>query len=290
VAPSFWSTQGGIQGWSQALGGELFIDLHGAGSTVQSASITVVYRQQDLVYPSDMPATLHCLNNCPTAATIAAYFVQGSSAQSPFTPGSYNNWNPTLAANAVNYSSSTQSATLLDATSAPVTLTDSTAIQSQPQYQNGLSSGRLFENLSDAECSPGSGTYCDYKVNSAPVYYIWDTGPNNWNQFAAVKDSSGNFVKFDAPLQVNYVVPSGAAYGQYAGKTLVLQYGGFGDLWGIPGTCVSHLTNQPVSCDTPDSRYVPQFVIPFDATTGRVTSGQSVYLVKWLEREIRFAR
>ncbi|HKX44176.1 MAG TPA: hypothetical protein VJO99_23660 [Burkholderiaceae bacterium] len=44
----------------------------------------------------------------------------------------------------------------------------------------------------------------------------------------------------------------------------MLQYGGFGELWGIPGTCVSRLTNEKVSCETLDSRYVPAFVIPFD--------------------------
>jgi hypothetical protein len=126
-------------------------------------------------------------------------------------------------------------------------------------------------------------------VNEADVYYQWETGANNWNQFAAVKDSSGNIVQFDAPLQVNYNVPSGAQYGQYAGKSIVLQYGGFGDLWGIPGQCVSRLSNQPLSCDNQEARYVPEFVIPMSDTTGVVTSGSTNYLVKWLDREIRFA-
>jgi hypothetical protein len=52
------------------------------------------------------------------------------------------------------------------------------------------------------------------------------------------------------------------------------------------------LTNATVSCDTPNTCYVPKFVIPFDATLGSVTdvSDPSVtYLFKWLEREIRFA-
>jgi len=69
-----------------------------------------------------------------------------------------------------------------------------------------------------------------------------------------------------------------------------LQYGGFGNLWGIPGSCVSSLTNQPVSCDQQTARYVPEFVIPYDAVTGQVSDGTSTYLVKWLDREIRFAR
>jgi len=90
---------------------------------------------------------------------------------------------------------------------------------------------------------------------------------------------------------VTYAVPSDSAhYGAYAGKSLVLQYGGFGDLWGIPGHCVSRLTNETVSCDTNESRYVPAFVIPFDDVLGRVNNGSTTYLAKWLDREIRFAR
>jgi hypothetical protein len=286
VAPSFWSAQGGIQGWSDALGGELFIDL--SGPTSDSSIVPVIYRTQDMVYPTDMPPALHCLSNCPTAASLAAYFVPGTLALSPYTAASNNNWMPTQLADVVDYNSTTTSPLLMDATPAAVTLA-AAAFQSQPQYQNGVRSGRLFVDLTATECSLGSGTYCDNKVNSADVYYIWETGPNNWNQFAAVKDASDNFVKFDAPLQVNYVVPMGAAYGQYAGTSLVLQYGGFGDLWGIPGSCVLPLNNAAVSCDTPGSRYVPQFVIPFDAVTGSATNGTTTYLVKWLEREIRFA-
>ena len=37
-------------------------------------------------------------------------------------------------------------------------------------------------------------------------------------------------------------------------------------------------------------RYVPSFVIPHDTTTGVVTADGTTYYVKWLEREIRFAR
>ncbi|HEV7715717.1 MAG TPA: hypothetical protein VGO53_08980, partial [Steroidobacteraceae bacterium] len=103
--------------------------------------------------------------------------------------------------------------------------------------------------------------------------------------------SSGDFVTFDTPLQLSYDVPSGAAYGVYGGKSIVLQYGGFGELYGIPGYCVSRLTNLPSNCNDQGSRYVPAFVIPYDQTTGRVTntSGTGTYLVKWLDREIRFA-
>src|SRR6185295_11639743 len=54
--------------------------------------------------------------------------------------------------------------------------------------------------------------------------------------------------------------------------------------------CVSPQTNEEVPCDGGEVRYVPSFVIPQNTTTGKVTANGNTYLVKWLDREIRFAR
>jgi len=285
IAAAFWQSRGGVQGWSQALGGEVFIDLRQVGGAVDSDAVNVVYRTQDLVYPSQMPAALFCVRDCPTAAALESYFAPESTTESPFATGTYNHWGP--AASYVSYTTDAASVALLSG-GQPVAFTDAEAYQQRPQHQWGVRSGRLFTNPTDAQCELGQ--YCDYKINDLEVYYVWETGPNSWNQFAGVRDSSGAFVQFDAPLQVSYNVPAGARYGQYAGKSIVLQYGGFGDLWGIPGKCVSRATNEPVSCDGQEARYVPEFVIPHDTVLGQVTDGTNTYLVKWLDREIRFAR
>jgi hypothetical protein len=291
VAASFFVPQGGVRGFSQALGGELFIPLAGLGDSIDATAINVLYRVQDLVYPSQMPATLYCLRDCPTAGTISAYFTSGSTATSPFVDSTYNQWMPQAAGSQVTYTMDGSNAVMRDSTNAAVTFTDANALASRPQYQWGVRTGRLFTNLASAQCGGDASHLCEYKINELDVYYQWETGPNQWNQFAAVKDSTGAIVNFDAPLQVSWGVPSDSGkYGQYAGKNIMLQYGGFGDLWGIPGECVSRLTNQHVSCDTPESRYVPAFVIPFDETLGQLTRGSSAYLAKWLDREIRFAR
>jgi hypothetical protein len=288
VSASFFTNMGGVHGWSQALGGELFIPL--AGGTVNSAAVNVFYRTQDLVYPADLPATLYCLNNCPTAASMASYFAAGSADTSPFAAGSFNNWMPTNAGGVVSYAGDGSTGLLKDTGGNAVTFTDKAALQQRPQYMNGVTSGRLFTHLAAAQCADNSGRYCDYQVEQMDVYYQWQTGPNSWNQFAALKDAQGHFVAFDPPLQVSYNVPSGAGYGEYAGKSIVLQYAGFGDLWGIPGDCVSLDDNQAVSCDTPQARYVPAFVVPFDEVLGRVDAAGTPMLAKWLDREIRFAR
>jgi hypothetical protein len=290
VSASFWATRGGVQAWSQQLGGELFINLQGVGTPVVSADVQVAYRSQDVVYPSQLPAALHCVRDCPTAASMSAFFGNGQTS-SPFVAASANNYQPTPLSNVVGYTGDAPNAMLLDAASTPVVLdVDAEALGNSPMFRSGVRSGKLFANLADAECSLGSGTYCEWRVNNLDVYYQWETGPNQFNQFAAVKDSTGAFVNLDPPLQVNFQVPQSAAYGQYAGQNIVLQYGGFGDLWGVPGICVSPQTNEEVACDGGEVRYVPSFVIPHDTAAGKVTANGTTYLVKWLEREIRFAR
>jgi hypothetical protein len=294
VSASYWASRGGVQGYSQSLGGEVFINLRGASGAVDANAVQVVFRSQDLVYPADLPAQLYCVQNCPSTASLSAYFgaANGQGPTSPYAAGTYNNFQPTQANGVVAYTTDASSVTLRDGANGAVTFANGVALSQHPGYMQGVRTGRLFTQLADAECSVGSGTYCDFKVNDAQVYYQWETGANNWNQFAAVKDSSGTIVAFDAPLQLAYTVPAGTQFGQYAGKSIVLQYGGFGDLWGLPGSCVSRISNAPVNCNLQEARYVPSFAIPFDETKGRVTStdGQTAYLVKWLDREIRFAQ
>jgi hypothetical protein len=298
VDPTFWSSVNmGIQGWSQSLGGDLFVDLGNTGTPVDTTA--VAYHVQDLVYPDDsaLPGALHCVSNCPTAATLQSYLAQGSGT-SPYITTTYNSWQPTTTP--VTY---TLNGNVLVSSAADVVDTVAADYQGKQMYQNGVMSGRLVESLADAQCGTdlsGNPQYCDWKISSANVYYQWQTGPQNWDQFTAVKDSTGSFVHFDAPLNVSFKVPANSAgnapYGGYANTNLILQYGGFGDLWGIPGNCVSSITNLAVDCNDPSgvARYVAAFAIPYDPSgnpqQGVVGTSTKSYLVKWLDREIRFAQ
>ena len=69
-------------------------------------------------------------------------------------------------------------------------------------------------------------------------------------------------VAFDAPQNIAYTVPNDPAYGSYAGVPILLQFNGFGNLYGIPGNCVDPINNAPVACNVPNARYVPLFSIP----------------------------
>ncbi len=289
VDATFWAPLGGMSGYSQSFGGQVFVNLAGVTDPVVAADVAVLYYGQNLVYPNQLPATLYCLNDCPTAAGMASYFTSGSQALSPF-GSSYNNEADTPLQAVVTYTTSSTAAVLLDSAGQPVTFTNANALANQPQYQSGISSGRLFTSLAAAQCADNQAMYCDGQTANLDVYYVWQTGSNSWNQFAAVKDATGAFVQFDAPLLVKYTVPSGAAYGSYAGTTLVLQYGGFGQLWGIPGSCIDPVTNATVSCAGQNVENIAAFEIPDDPTVGVVKSGQTTYLVKWLQRAILFAQ
>jgi hypothetical protein len=307
VSPGFWSNMG-LQGWSQSLGsGTVFVSLNSPATPLDTTAVT--YYVQDLVYPDDsnLPSTLYCVNNCPSAATLQSYFTQASGSQvaSPYISATYNSMHPTTTP--TSYSLNGDVLTGGDGSANAIIYTNAAAYQQYAQYQNGVMSGHLVANLSDAQCGTDPNTqqpqYCDWTMASAHVYYQWQTGPNSWNQFSAVKDASNNFVHFDAPLNVSFAVPSNVSgslpYGNYAGTTMVLQYNGFGNLWGIPGTCVSSITNQPISCNDPSGTaiYIAAFEMPYDPNDtppqGVVTTTSSgvtkTYLVKWLNRQILFA-
>lgn len=289
-----FAMQGGLRGWSQALGGEVFIPV-GRTATTLADDAPVLLREQSLVYPTSMGdiGALECLNNCPTPTSITAFVNQQAS--TPFGDTAFN-W---MAAATVSY-------TLADGAltygGAAVTATGGLG-DGRPEYQQGLRSGRLFPTAARAslacDAPAPQGMLCDSKTEGLDTYYVWETGPNAWNQFAGLKDGSGHFVSFDPPKNVDYAVPNDEAFGGFAGRTLVLQYSGFGQLWGIPGHCVDARSNQAVDCgngDQRNTRYVPAFSIPFEQTAaGRVLerlNGESSrpYLVKWLDREQRFAR
>jgi hypothetical protein len=158
---------------------------------------------------------------------------------------------------------------------------NATYFAASPMNQFGVMSGRLFDTAF-ASCMTGT-TVCE---PSAPTtYYTWSTGPGQWNQSMWLKKTSDySVVAFDPPQNIQYTVPSGAAYGTWAGKVIQLQFNGFGNLNGIPGYCVNPVNNNVADCSVPGVRYVPMFSIPDGAT---MTLGSTTLIVKALDAEVR---
>jgi len=139
--------------------------------------------------------------------------------------------------------------------------------------QYGIQSGPLFDptpsNLALLACPTNNGwatgQICSWQAGSVLLeFYTWETGPNSSNQFVGVTNANG-FVRFDSPLMVKYI-GLGDPYGTL-GTTYMLQYGGYGQLNGIPGKCVDVNTGLDADCSTGNNgnsavEWVPQFTIP----------------------------
>ncbi len=290
----------GLSGWSQLLGGNFYIKgTDFALLDTNLSSTPVITQTQDVVYPQDFASInaaggLQCIGDCPTAASIAS--------STMVSPG----WGPfsTL----VNYSYTLDPATgnLLDATSAPVVQTTTSTVYS----------GRLVTATDMAAIQAAKtglcGTGCTYSQSdidllASPTYYQWQTSSDSWSQMAFLNDGT-NTVIFYPPLPVAFTVPNGSAYENLAGSTISLEYGEFGNLWGIPNKCVDASTNLDCVFDDPatagvneatvNQRWTPQFSIPFDTTTGVVTASVTQgtttagtqFLVKALDKEIRLSQ
>ena len=192
-------------------------------------------------------------------------FDPNSSQSTPFANGTDTQWfsAPDMA-HTVSYTFGAGG--LLDGTGTAVVWENA---PSNSAYANGLQSGWLIDSPpTNANCPAGSwdaqqGNLCE---PANPVtYYTWQTGSNQWNQSLWLT-TAGNVVPFDPPQNISYTVPSGTAYGSYAGLPILLQFNGFGNLQGIPGACVNPTDNSVVDCSTNGATYVPAFSIP-DGTT-----------------------
>jgi hypothetical protein len=273
-----------ISGWAMSYGGNMNIPPTGSPHT---AADPVFYYNQSTVIPGSAALTLYCLSNCPTGAQLAGY--SAGTLATPFANGTDQQWSSAVSsANTVTYSFG--STGLLDAASAQVILQQASQYPSGSQYaQNGIQTGWLLDAaLTNANCPAGfpAGTVCE--PANPTTYYTWQTGPNQWNQSTWLT-AAGNVVPFDPPQNIAYTVPTGAAYGSYSGLPILLQFDGFGNLEGIPGSCVNPVNNAPENCNVNGSMYVPSFSIP-DGTslTLPALSGSTTtpLLVKALSGEI----
>jgi hypothetical protein len=294
--------------WSQALGGQVRVSLTGCtydptGGTYscppQTATTQVIFYAEDIVYPDDpmVPTSLACFDNCPDTVddgaggkinTVTPVFPMSQTAQPTQHDYTFDN-----------------TALLLKSSS-----TGFAAVQKDPLsgYDWGFMSGALFAptaaNLAMLDCNwdgdndPTSfPAICGWKAWSVlNVFYTWETGLNPWSKFTGLIDGAGAFVRFDPPLQVQYVhhAPSNPTLAdlKYDGVTFYLEYNGFGNLSGIPGTCVDVDSGADSPCGT-NTRWVPEFTVPDKQASGDLTA---VYIngnplkpliVKALEKEQR---
>lgn len=94
---------------------------------------------------------------------------------------------------------------------------------SETSYQNGYSIGPL--TTSDSY----DASNC-WEIADSAVYYQWTTGRNMWNQYATVRDASGQLAAFDPPITFAYTHTTANDLNgdsTYNGKLFSLTYDGF---------------------------------------------------------------
>ncbi|WP_370977787.1 hypothetical protein [Agaribacterium sp. ZY112] len=213
---------------SEQLGGEV---RYQSGDTHLS-----FYQEQVINGAGDVFANgaleLHCFERCPIGTLEASDLQNYDGVNSPY---------EAIGDDAIVYSfgeTGSNALTLVrDSNSEPVVLASSVSVSDMQSssHQWGVASGMLVDAATAATLQNHWDVY-DPEVVS--TFYIWETGPNNWNQLSAVKDSDGNFISFDKPIQIRYTHSdakdrSGDAR-DFDGQVFMLNYGGNGDFWGIP--------------------------------------------------------
>lgn len=68
-----------------------------------------------------------------------------------------------------------------------------------------------------------------WEAHEAETYYTWNTGNDDWNQFATLKDGNDEFVSFDAPISFSYTHHTANDINgdsSYDGKVFRMEYDG----------------------------------------------------------------
>ncbi|MBC8259912.1 MAG: hypothetical protein H8E38_12905 [SAR324 cluster bacterium] len=287
--------------WSRALGGDGQIDLsystQGAAPTAPSGSTSVIFNTREPVFPGDSaPTTLACYERCPNPDTIATGSEWGSSSVFLANKSTWlysSNIDNASAPDPYIYTfDNTTSGMVLqydNGTKTPVVLSSTNSNLSW-----GLNTGVLFDNSTSAnftaiQCSWDSTKICPWEARSSlSTFYTWETGANDWNKLTVLVGSDNSSVKFDPPMMVKYT-HSGTSSNSgksYDGASFYLDYGGFGDLWGVPSFCVDVKTGEKTSCANDQStRWVNEFVIPAASLVTQVKDSSVEYVVKPLQIE-----
>ena len=292
----------------------------GQAPTAPADNSSVIFNIQDPVFPGDsVPSTLACYGECPNPSTLATgYDYYGAS--SSIYHGKHDNWlgwdstnnrwakNSTLDNNSKsefdNVSSPSPYVYTFDNTTNGMVLkyggTDVVLSSENENIRWGARSGVLFDNstfdnntsarqadFASLLCSWDTTKICPWQARGGlSTFYVWETGHQSWNQLSVLVGSDNSSVEFDPPMIVKYT-HSGTKSNSgksYDGSAFYLEYGGLGDLHGIPSFCVNRKTGEKSNCDD-DSRWVNEFVIPAASNVIQAKDGTTEYVIKPLQIE-----
>jgi len=259
-SPTTYSLQSGMNHFhSDGLG---MVEILMSGSTISQITIT---KTED-VTGSSQNLTLTCFLDCPVASITQAMLTSGDPNVSPLNPR--RNWGqaePSDLTNAVSYTFNSSDLGLYR-NSTKVAFASGVDLSQSQMFRGGVRSGPML---------PTSDATSINAFRTATVFYTWEMGQDTWNKFTGVRNSNGQLVNFDPPLQMTYTHSSANdADGRgtkFFGKTFRLNYGGPGQFWGIPAV------------QSERGFWAPQFSIKSGVTTGP----NNMYRIKIMDGEQR---
>lgn len=288
--------------WSQQLGGSVsypFVDDQGFEDTTKATIFVESFvNGADSAFGSASAITLNCFQEC-IKGEITQNEIDQAGSETPFYDSIEQQWDengpvaPTEAAAVYSFDKATLTLTVTGGASVPeadygkVVRLGTAASPITPgnnsQYNWGIQSQAMLTSIDGLETV--------WDTWNSDVSFRWETGANSWNIYSAVKDASGDYVQFQAPIQMLYKHDDANNINWEAGDvqteqhnaTYMLEYGGEGQLWGLPwdSGCdgASEGEGEGGECN---GRWGNAFSLK-DATT--LTDGTTNYVVKGIERE-----
>jgi hypothetical protein len=112
-------------------------------------------------------------------------------------------------------------------------------VQDSNYWSWGLNSGPMISSTvaTDNSITTRAHLYAKIEDNSVTEFYVWETGLEHWQQQMVLIDSSDNVVSFDKPVTIKYTHATANdrnGNSSQNGKVFLLEYGGKGQLWGLP--------------------------------------------------------
>lgn len=154
---------------------------------------------------------------------------------------------------------------LYDESNNPVTIPSTVTISQNSNLYYGYHIGPLTTaSIADEADS--------WQAAEAEVYYTWNTGSDEWNQFVSVKDGNGTFADFQPPLSFAYTHTTTNDVNDdptFNNKKFRLEYDGFS-------------VNIPWEFDPQANEWVPQINI----ADGTLMGPGNAYVIKGIEEAL----
>lgn len=220
--------------WSRQLGGDVrYIAGSSAIRMFERSFINGGETATGGLFASGGTPTLKCFDRC-LDVNIAASDINGSAAQSDV-------FRSNDAVSDADYIFAQSDLTLKIGADSVVFASDVSKddLQASNYWQWGLHSGPMVTSTqaTAASVTTAQTLYAAIEAGTVTEFYVWETGLEAWQQQIRLVDGSSNVVAFDKPITMKYTHATANDRNDDTsqdGAVFLLEYGGKGQLWGLP--------------------------------------------------------